>query len=106
MVLVADGSGRDHNTPIKPLPFRYAAARHAAEAVALLARYGEDARPRVPKNILEARARLRSSGAIIERNALYGGYPQGQFIATREPDVSLFSAEQISLVDSVLYQRS
>ncbi len=56
----------------------------------------------VPKDILASRARLRASGALIEREMSNYGYPQVQFFALTPADISIFSAEQISLVDSVL----
>jgi hypothetical protein len=56
----------------------------------------------VPRSILEARARLRQSGAIIERKVPYGNQQQTQVIALSEPDISSFSADQISLVDRVI----
>lgn len=56
----------------------------------------------VPRDILGARSRLKQAGAIVERNVTFGGYPQIQFISLRDPDISGFSGEQISLVDSVL----
>lgn len=58
----------------------------------------------VPKNILESRERLRQSGAIVEKKVQYGGYPQVQFIALQDPDISAFSAKQISLVDQILQE--
>jgi hypothetical protein len=56
----------------------------------------------VPKDILDVRARLKATGAIVEKFANIGGYQQVQFIALREADVSGFSAEQISLVDRIM----
>ena len=56
----------------------------------------------VPKEILSARARLVESGAIIERTMPHRGYQQTQFIAMCSPVISMFSAEQISIVDEAL----
>jgi len=56
----------------------------------------------VPKGIMGARARLEASGAIMETKALSHGYSQTQFIACKPADISIFTAAQISLVDSVL----
>jgi hypothetical protein len=59
----------------------------------------------VPKHILDSRARLEASNAIVVRDAPYGGgYLQKQFIALRAPDISMFSPEQISIVDGVLQE--
>ena len=56
----------------------------------------------VPKEIMAARSRLQSNGAVLERKSLHHNYEQIQFIALRPADISMFSAEQISMVDSVL----
>jgi hypothetical protein len=56
----------------------------------------------VPKDIRSSRARLVDSGAIFERMAMHHGYPQTQFIALSNPDISMFGPEQISLVDKVV----
>ena len=56
----------------------------------------------VPKDIMQARQRLKNSGKILEREALYHSFNQIHMIALERPDISVFSAEQISLVDSVL----
>jgi hypothetical protein len=56
----------------------------------------------IPKDIKQARQRLAKSGAIQEYDASYHNYEQIQFISLREPDLSLFSAEEISLVDQVI----
>ena len=51
---------------------------------------------------MAARQRLIARGAIVERNAPYHGYEQKQFIALTKPDLGKFSADEISLVDSVI----
>jgi hypothetical protein len=56
----------------------------------------------VPKDIMAARARLTAAGAIVERSALVGAYEQKQMVALARPDVSLFTAEEISVVDDVI----
>ena len=56
----------------------------------------------VPKNIRIARYRLQESGAILERDFVNHGLMQVQFISLKPADVSMFTASQISLVDSVL----
>ncbi len=56
----------------------------------------------VPKDILAARARLVAAGALVERQIQSYSYIQTQFFALSKPDISMFSAEQISLVDTVV----
>jgi hypothetical protein len=56
----------------------------------------------VPKEVLAARQRLVQRGAIIERDAPLYGYSQRQLIALTKPDLSRFSAAEISLVDHVI----
>lgn len=56
----------------------------------------------VPRDIVEACARLQQSGALVQRVGNCNGYAQKQFIALSPADISVFSAEQISLVDSIL----
>jgi Protein of unknown function (DUF4065) len=56
----------------------------------------------VPEEIMAARQRLAASGAVIERQAPYFGLSQIQLIALTRPDLSLFTAEEISLVDQVI----
>ena len=56
----------------------------------------------VPRDILASRARLVESGAIVERETLHFGFQQKQMIALREPDLSFFTAQEISIVDRVL----
>lgn len=55
----------------------------------------------VPKEITQARRRLIQAGKIIERIVSFHGYPQTQFIALTKPDISLFSSQEISIVDKV-----
>jgi len=56
----------------------------------------------VPKDIIASRIRLQNSGAIVERHASVYDYNQVQFVAVKKPDISKFSATQISLVDGVI----
>lgn len=56
----------------------------------------------VPQDMPASRRRLVASGAIIERQAPFFGYAQTQFIALTRPDLSLFSGEEISIVDHVI----
>ncbi len=56
----------------------------------------------VPKNIRASRTRLMDRGILVEREVLNHGLLQVQFIALKPADVSMFTAAQISLVDTVL----
>lgn len=56
----------------------------------------------VPKHILEVIRRLQKQGAIVVRPSDYHGYQKRDFIAMTKPDFSVFSPEEISIVDDVL----
>jgi Protein of unknown function (DUF4065) len=56
----------------------------------------------VPRDIMQSRQRLANSGAMVEREALYHGYPQTQFIALCRPNLTRFTAEEISIVDQII----
>jgi len=56
----------------------------------------------VPKDIMAARSRLKRDGLIIERQALYHNYQQTQFLVLKRPDISMFTSDQISMVDGVI----
>ncbi len=45
---------------------------------------------------------LRRNGLIEVRDAAYFGYPKKEYIALKRPDLSLFSAEEISVVDMMI----
>ena len=55
----------------------------------------------VPKGIMGSRFRLTRDGKIVEREAPFYGYAQTQFIALTKPDISLFSANDIAVIDGV-----
>ena len=55
----------------------------------------------VPRDIMASRNRLVSQGKIIEREAPFYGYAQTQFIALVKPDISMFSPDNIAIVDGV-----
>lgn len=55
----------------------------------------------VPRDIMATRERLRNAGKIFERPAQLGRFSQTQLISLTEPDISAFTAEEISLVDAV-----
>lgn len=56
----------------------------------------------VPPNILRAVHDLEREGVLATRIAEMGGYQQRQFFALKEPDISMFSPREISLVDDVI----
>lgn len=56
----------------------------------------------IPKHILEVIKRLQKQGDIIVRLSEYHGYQKQDFIAMTKPDFSMFSPEEISIVDDVL----
>jgi hypothetical protein len=56
----------------------------------------------VPKGIMAARQRLVLGRLIIERDGAFFGYPQTQFIALTDPDLSQFTADEISIVDRII----
>lgn len=56
----------------------------------------------VPKNIMTVKSLLKERNYIFEREGTYNGYPQKQFVSLAHPDISEFSAEEISLIDGVI----
>lgn len=58
----------------------------------------------VPKHILETLKKLETSGDIVIRQTDYHGYPKRDFIAMTKPDFSVFTSEEISIVDDVLQE--
>jgi hypothetical protein len=56
----------------------------------------------VPRHILDVIKRLEKRGDIVVRPSDYHGYAKRDFIAMRKPDFSMFSSEEISIVDDVL----
>ena len=56
----------------------------------------------VPKHILETLKKLEKRGDIVVRQADYHGYPKRDLIAMTKPDFSMFTSEEISIVDDVL----
>ena len=56
-----------------------------------------------PRGLLPALQELKEQNAIVEyERRLSLGAKQRRFVALRDPDLSLFSAEEIALVDGVL----
>lgn len=56
----------------------------------------------VPQQIAQVSESLVNKGALAITKDLHFGYPQTQFIALKRPDLSSFTAEEISFVDEVL----
>ncbi len=56
----------------------------------------------VPKAMVPILKKLKLSGAIREEQRQHFARVQNRVVALREPDVTLFSATEISLVDSVM----
>lgn len=55
----------------------------------------------VSKNILRVVEKLVNEGAIITREVDYYGYSKKEYIALAKPNISLFTADEISLVDEI-----
>ncbi len=57
----------------------------------------------VPLRINAARSRLRDRGAIVERQVMVGSFMQTQLISMLSPNISIFSSEEVSLIDDVIH---
>jgi len=55
-----------------------------------------------PKHIQPVLKTLKKEGAIVERNAMFFGYPKKEYIALTKPDLGLFTADEISIVDEAI----
>lgn len=55
-----------------------------------------------PRALLPVKKRMEQDREIVERELRYGPYRQRRVIALRDPDMSLFSAEEIAQVDATL----
>jgi hypothetical protein len=55
-----------------------------------------------PKDFLQARDKLEKEGKIAVTKNLYHGMPQYQFVALQRPDISMFTSDEISIVDIVV----
>ena len=64
-------------------------------------RLGEGPAPRRMKPVLDA---MVSNDDLARRTDEYFGYPQHKFFATREPDLSAFSGDEIAIVGRVVDQ--
>jgi len=56
----------------------------------------------VPAAIVPIIQELQSEGALAVRNVEYFGKPKREFFALTVPDISAFSADEISIVESVI----
>lgn len=56
----------------------------------------------VPKHILQVIGELEADKAVAVREVAYYDYAKREYIALREPDISMFKPEEISIVDSVI----
>lgn len=65
-------------------------------------RYQKMDRGPVPLNIYPVRESMRADGDMLIYERDYHGYKQTKYVACREPDLSGFTAEEISLVDKLI----
>ena len=56
----------------------------------------------VPREIAGVLSELSDEGAIVARDGQLYFYPQRQFISVIDPDISTFTAKEISLVDKLI----
>jgi hypothetical protein len=58
----------------------------------------------VPKSedFIEATEKLKNEGKIAITEGIYYGKPHRQFVALKLPDISIFSSEEISIVDIMI----
>ena len=56
----------------------------------------------VPKHILSIIARLEDEGAIAVKNTPFHNYEKREFVSLKKPNISMFSPEEISLIDDVI----
>lgn len=55
----------------------------------------------VPKHILRALTELIREKSMVEREVEYYGYPKKEYIALTRPDISIFTPDEISLIDEM-----
>jgi hypothetical protein len=55
-----------------------------------------------PRQLLTIREELTQAGDACISKAKYHGYPQDRLIPTREPNLDLFNAKEIALVDDII----
>jgi len=56
----------------------------------------------VPSRILATLENLQANSLITVREANYLGYAKKEYISNSEPDISVFSSDEISLIDDVI----
>ena len=56
----------------------------------------------VPRHILGIIEDLETEGALVVREVEFYGRPKKEYVALKKPDIAMFTAEEISLVDSVI----
>lgn len=56
----------------------------------------------VPKHILPVIEELEAEKALAVREVAYYDYAKREYIALKEPDISMFKPEEISIIDSVI----
>ena len=55
-----------------------------------------------PRDFIEASEKLKNEGKIAITEGIYYGKPHRQFVALKLPDISVFSSEEISIVDIMI----
>ena len=55
-----------------------------------------------PRHVLSAIQALKKDEALAEKTRSYYGLPQRWFVALRDPDISLFTPQEIAIVDDVI----
>lgn len=65
-------------------------------------RYIRRSRGPMPDSMLDVRDEMVRKQELVVKQRDYLGYPQKRPIAIREPDLSMFSGEEIAMVDYVL----
>lgn len=65
-------------------------------------RYQRLERGPAPKRLLPERSKLQEDGAIALRRVHFAGGYQDRIIPLRDPDLSIFSGQEIALVDEII----
>ncbi len=58
----------------------------------------------VPKELFDAIRRLQKGGALVEIERQAGEFVEIRPIGTKHPDISLFSAEEMVIIEAVVHQ--
>jgi hypothetical protein len=56
----------------------------------------------VPRHVLSVLEELRAEGTLLIRDVPYFGYSRRDFVCLGAPDLSLFSPQEIALIDTVI----